>query len=80
MDSSRPLLLGALVDNENLKTVVVTFMSNGQPAGTTTLTNASISDYVLHGTTETWSFTYEKITWTVGGITAQDDWETPVGP
>ncbi len=28
---------------------------------------------------EEWSFTYQKITWTFvnGGITAQDDWETP---
>jgi type VI secretion system secreted protein Hcp len=44
------------------------------------LTNASISSYVDHGTAETWSFTYQKITWTWldGGITAQDDWEAPV--
>ena len=30
--------------------------------------------------TEQISFTYQKIiwTWTEGGITAEDDWETPV--
>jgi len=44
------------------------------------ITNAQISDVVQHGSTETISFTYQKITWTwvAGGITAEDDWEAPV--
>jgi type VI protein secretion system component Hcp len=48
-------------------------MQGGQQVGTTKLTNASISDYVLHGSTETWSFTYQKIEWTFGASSAQDD-------
>jgi type VI secretion system secreted protein Hcp len=79
LDQSTPLLLNALVTNENLSSVTITVNSGGNPVATIKLTNASIADYVDHGTTETWSFTYQKITWTWldGGITAQDDWETP---
>jgi len=80
LDKSSPLLLSALVTNENLSSVTITVNGDGKPVATVKLTNASISNYVDHGTTETWSFTYQKITWTWidGGITAQDDWEAPV--
>jgi type VI secretion system secreted protein Hcp len=80
MDASSPLFLGALVDNENLTSVLIGLNQGGQQVATIKLTNANISDYVLHGTTETWSFTYQKIEWTWldGGITAEDDWEAPV--
>jgi type VI secretion system secreted protein Hcp len=80
LDKSTPLLLNALATNENLTSVTITVNGGGSPVATIKLTNASIADYVDHGTTETWSFTYQKITWTWldGGITASDDWEAPV--
>ena len=44
------------------------------------LTNASCSELEHNGQYETVSFTFQKITWTwiPGGITAEDDWQTPV--
>lgn len=77
IDASSPLFLDALVNNENLTTVQLTIQIDGQDAYTIKLTNASISDYQQHGATETYAFTYQKITWTWldGGITASDDWE-----
>jgi type VI secretion system secreted protein Hcp len=81
LDKSSPLLINALVTNENLSTVEFTFY---KPDGTAymkeKLTNASIADRQQHGAKETFSFTYQKIEWTWidGGITAQDDWEAPV--
>ncbi len=80
LDKSSPLLLNALVTNENLTKVLIGLLRNGKLVATIALTNASISDYLTQGTTESWSFTYQKITWTWldGGITAQDDWEAPV--
>lgn len=79
LDKSSPLLLGALAGNENLTSVLIGLLRNGTQVATIKLTNASISGYVTHGMTESWSFTYRKIewTWTDGGITAQDDWEAP---
>jgi type VI secretion system secreted protein Hcp len=81
IDKSTPLLLNALVDNENLTSVLIGLEKNGTQIETVKLTNASVSNYVTHGTTETWSFTYQKIEWTWladGGVTASDDWEAPV--
>jgi type VI secretion system secreted protein Hcp len=80
IDKSTPLLLNALTTNENLTSVVLSLTQNGKQAATVKLTNASVSGYAAHGLTETWSFTYQKITWTWvdGGITAEDDWEAPV--
>jgi type VI secretion system secreted protein Hcp len=79
MDKTSPLLLNALVTNENLSSVTFTLLRSGQPVATIKLTNASIADYTANGETEHWSFTYQKITWTWldGGITASDDWEAP---
>ena len=44
---------------------------------TVELENAHVSGREQHGSTETISFVYQKITWTWtdGNITAQDDWE-----
>ena len=80
LDKTSPLLLKAITTNENLTSVLIGLLRNGQPVATIKLTNANISAYVTHGTTESWSFTYQKITWTWldGGITAEDDWEAPV--
>jgi type VI secretion system secreted protein Hcp len=79
LDATTPLFLSALVTNEILTNVTIGLSEGGQQVATVVLTNASISDYTAHGTTEKWSFTYQKITWTWlnGGITATDDWESP---
>ncbi len=79
MGASTPLFLNALVSNENLTSVLIGLLRNGSQVETIKLTNASVSDYVEHGGNVTLSFTYQKIewTWTDGGITASDDWETP---
>ena len=80
LDKTTPLFLNALVNNENLTSVLIGLLRNGQQVATIKLTNASIADYTANGETEHWSFTYQKIEWTWldGGITAEDDWEAPV--
>jgi len=72
MDASSPKLMGALLTGARV-TVLIALMQGGQQVGTTKLTNAAISDYVLHGNTETWSFTYQKIEWTVGANSVEAD-------
>lgn len=86
IDKATPLLYKALVMNENLTRVLLTFYRpdrDGLPQlyYTVELRNANVvtvSDRLLN--TEQVSFTYQKIiwTWTDGGITAEDDWEAPV--
>jgi type VI secretion system secreted protein Hcp len=86
VDKSTPLLMNSLVNNENLPTVELRFFQrNG--AGemvqyyTITLTNANIATVESEiPNYESVSFTYQKITWTYedGGITAEDDWASPV--
>jgi type VI secretion system secreted protein Hcp len=78
MDSATPLFLDALLTNETLTSVLIGLSRGGQPLGTIKLTNASLASYDLHGTTETWSLTYQRIEWTVGTSSASDDWEAPV--
>jgi type VI secretion system secreted protein Hcp len=80
MDASSPFFLEALFTNENLTSVLIGLLSpSGEEVATVKLTNASVSDDVQHGSSESISFTYQKITWTWldGGITAEDDWEAP---
>jgi type VI secretion system secreted protein Hcp len=96
IDKASPLLMNALVTNENLTTWVLKFFGN-DPAGkqvqvySITLTNASIAsiaesmlDNEIAANAslplrEEITFTYQKIqwTWTDGGITAVDDWQSP---
>ena len=78
VDSTSPLFLKALVENENLKTVVITLMNGNSPLETITLTNANLAQYDLHGSSETFQFTYQKIEWQVGNAIASDDWEARV--
>src|SRR3954471_17293213 len=80
LDKSSPLLFKAVTTNENLTKVVLTYFRQGKAVAAVTLTNASAAQYVAHGQDESWSFTYQKITWTGidGGIAAEDDWEAPV--
>ncbi len=89
IDKATPLLYNSLVTNENIKDWKLQFYRIS-PTGTLEnfytiqLTNAAIASITdsgsAYGTTQTISFTYQKITWTWtdGGITAQDDWEAPV--
>ncbi len=81
-----PLLMNALVTNENLTSVTIGFYKPGtSTVGTTVkLTNASVASFSHACTTVTTgcegiSFTYQKIewTWVDGGTTAEDDWEAP---
>ena len=78
LDKSSPLLMQALVNDENLTEVLIALYRGSQEVATIKLTNASVAGYAEHGQTETWSFVYQKITWTWldGPVTAQDDWQT----
>jgi type VI secretion system secreted protein Hcp len=89
IDKASVQLFQALVRNENLTSVEFDLLSRaGGPAyATVKLTNASIASRTAgdagktnHHDLETIEFTYQKIEWTFvdGGITAEDDWETPV--
>lgn len=88
LDKSTPILYQALVNNENIPEFELAVFSDKlakAPAYTVKLSNASISEIRLVTTPEgkdamEVSFTYQKIewTWVDGGITASDDWETPV--
>jgi len=73
LDSSTPLLLKAQITNQDLTSVLIGLLRNGQQIGTVKLTHASIASYDAHGLNETFGFTYQKIEWTVGGVTVQDD-------
>jgi len=77
IDSTSPLFLTALVENENLSSVVITLTISGNTTETITLTNANVAQYDQHGGNETWQFTYQKIEWQVGNAIAEDDWEAP---
>jgi type VI secretion system secreted protein Hcp len=97
VDKSSPLLMNALVNNENIpkwKLMFWTPSPSGQEVQhyTLELVNASIAgirgemlnnkypENMPHKEREHVAFCYQKIiwTWTDGGVTAQDDWETPV--
>jgi type VI secretion system secreted protein Hcp len=66
--ASTPQMLNALVTNEILSTVLLDVAGE-----TIKLTNASLSDYQQHGGAATFSFTYQKIEWTVGTASTTDD-------
>jgi type VI secretion system secreted protein Hcp len=76
---STPLFLNALVTNENLSSVVIGLVQNGQQVATIKLTNANLAQFDQHGENVVFELTYQKIEWTWidGGITASDDWEAP---
>ena len=97
IDKSSPMLMTALVNNENLTTWVLKFFGTDATGKqvqtyTVTLTNASIASIaeslldneipanVSLPLREEITFTYQKIQWTWmdGGITATDDWQSPV--
>lgn len=91
IDKSTPLLFNALVKNENITEWKLDFwrptaQGAEQLYYTISLVNANIASVTVEtdpATGEAYeliSFTYQKIiwTWTDGGITAEDDWESPV--
>ncbi len=89
IDKASPLLHNALVNNENIPEweLMVYDTVNGveKPTYTIKLTNASIASIrLVQGADgklqQEITFVYKKIewTWVDGGITALDDWETPV--
>jgi type VI secretion system secreted protein Hcp len=91
VDKATPLLMNVLVNNENLPTVELEFVRTSRKGTeevyfTIELVNASIAgvemerpEDMTHQPREHISITYQKIIWTWqdGGITAEDDWETP---
>lgn len=88
IDKATPLLLNAVAGNEKFATFALDVGAPGNGPGLyrVNLTNASIASFefvtLADGNTAALrlSFTYQKIewTWVDGGITASDDWETPV--
>ena len=75
-----PRFIQALVTNENLTSVLIGLLRSGKLVATIKLSNANVSHYVQTNQTAEFDFTYQKITWTwiAGGVSASDDWETPV--
>lgn len=90
VDAASPQIFQALVDNENLPTVVIEFERASQSGGVeiyyrVELTNASIAGVrknfgTIDGDTETISIAYQSITEenTLEGTIAEDDWESPI--
>ena len=76
LDASTPKLLQCITTGEVLSTVTITIDEDGSAAETVELTNAELVDYQAHGTSESWSFDYEKIEWQVGSVVASDTWGT----
>ncbi len=84
--AAAPLLMNALVTNENLTAVTISFFKPGTTTvGTMVkLTNANVASFrhaclMLYAGCENVEFTYQKIewTWVDGGTTSSDDWEPP---
>ncbi|MCC6144368.1 MAG: type VI secretion system tube protein Hcp [Candidatus Hydrogenedentes bacterium] len=86
IDKSTPLLMQSLVNNALIPTAVFRFLNRDDTGKvvnyyTIELENVYISSIISEAPHfEEVSFVYQKITWTFedGGITAQDDWESPV--
>jgi type VI secretion system secreted protein Hcp len=85
IDKSTPLLYNVLTNNENITDLTLSFFQKSDKGQLSIyysihLLNASIAEIKQIDTErEQVSFCYEKITWTFedGGMTADDDWETP---
>jgi len=82
IDAASPKFATALVSNETLKTVVITFEGGSGGAKTAqriVLTNATILSVRKSGRNEQITFDYQaiEVTWTNGGKTMADDWSTP---
>lgn len=75
LDASTPRLIQALVTNEILKTVELTFRHGTTPVATVKLTNAVAKKYSAADERETWAFAYQGIEWTYGKSVATDAWQ-----
>ncbi|HKN20483.1 MAG TPA: type VI secretion system tube protein TssD [Terracidiphilus sp.] len=83
VDAASPKFATALVNNETMRTVTITFQGGSRGEKTAqriVLTNATIlSVRKAGGDKEQITFDYQKIevTWTDGGKTMADDWNAP---
>jgi type VI secretion system secreted protein Hcp len=82
IDKASPMLAKAASTNELLSEVVITFTGGAAGAKTAqkiVLTNATILSVRKAGGNEQITLDYQSIevTWTDGGKTVTDDWETP---
>jgi type VI secretion system Hcp family effector len=77
IDASSPALLKALTTGEILSKVLVKLPTDANGSWQIQLTNAAVTDYQLHGTTETVAFTYQKIQWTLtaAGKSSSASWD-----
>jgi type VI secretion system secreted protein Hcp len=93
LDKASPLLLQAMLTGERLSEATISFVKGKKKGSAETyyeikLTDVLISGYKFEPNDEgpeesiaiSFQLTYKKITWTWndGGITASDDWESPV--
>jgi type VI secretion system secreted protein Hcp len=83
IDAASPKFQTALVNNETLKTVTITFQggSGGEKtAQRIVLTNATILSVRKAGRNEVITLDYQaiEVTWTNGGKTMADDWNAPI--
>lgn len=81
MDASSPKLMQAMNTHEPLNDVTIVFRNTGagKAVQTLNLKDAFISSVQVSGRTERITVQYATImvTWTDGGKTATDDWESP---
>jgi type VI secretion system secreted protein Hcp len=83
VDSASPKLMQAMNTHELLNDVAIVFSASGAGGGkaaqTIRLKDAMITSVRVSGRTETITMEYGTVfvTWTDGGKTATDDWETP---
>jgi len=82
IDAASPKFAAALVNNETMRTVAITFEGGSRGEKTAqriVLTNANIVSVREEGKFEKITFDYQAIetTWTNGGKTMSDDWEAP---
>jgi type VI secretion system secreted protein Hcp len=83
IDAASPKLMQAMNTHETLNDVTIVFRATGGGAGkavqTVNLKNAMITAVRVSGRTEAITIEYPaiEVTWTDGGKTASDDWESP---
>jgi type VI secretion system secreted protein Hcp len=81
IDAASPKLMQAMNTHESLSNVSIVFRSTGagKSVQTLVLKNAMITAIRLSRHTETIDIEYTtiEVTWTDGGKTATDDWESP---
>jgi len=83
VDKASPMLARTMQSNSVLPEVTIQFAGGGAAKGNVAekivLKNAMVTSVKQSGTTETLTLNYEQIevTYTNGGKTAMDDWESP---